>query len=332
LNKKAACVLLAVLMVVAVFSGCGDNQKSQEDVSPSPKQTAEATDEKEATKKPEETEKTDEPYPGEITSILLMGSMNGDFSDANNQNYALTHILITIDPETRSLRFTTFPYNLMIKPVLEDVTEPIQLQFLYMRYGADVASNTLSKRFGVEIDGWVVMNMEGVKTIVDETGGLEIDIQELSVNDMAETVESILGYIWIEIKEKGKQMLSGIQISGFFMDTYNDLDEENPAKDEELRFREKHPIIIDALISALKTLNLDENQMVEIAAAAEGNFLTNIKTKDWKELAKMALACTENEHEYLHIPKVIEVEEDGWSMIYDEAKDVNAVMDFVKGE
>ncbi len=301
--KKAACILLAAVLLSIAFAGCDEM-------------------------------KTEETYPGKLTSILIMGSMNGDFSNENNQNYALTHILITIDPATRSMRFTTFPYNMKVKPVLDEDVEATQLQFLYSDYGADVVVDTLSQRFDIEIDGWVVMNMHGVKDIVDALGGLEIKISDLSVNEMAETVEMILGYVWQEIKEKGKQTLNGIQISGHFMDTYHDLDKENPTKDEEIKFRAKHESIIDALIMAVNALKIDEKKAVEIANMVEENFLTDIKEKDWNKLAKMALACAQNDQEYLHVPKVINVEEEGYfrSLIYDEVKDVEAVSAFVRGE
>lgn len=336
--KKTVYVLLAVLMAAAMFAACAKEpaaEVSDESGSPLAEETKKPSDEKRPTKEPED-QATDEPYPGELTNILLMGSMDGDFSDKNIQNYALTHILITLDPKTRSLRLTTFPYNLKIKPVLKDGedVEYMQLQFLYAQYGANVVTATLSERFGIEIDNWVVMNMHGVKEIVDELGGLEIDLPDIKVNEMAEAVEMILSYVWEEIKEEGKQTLNGIQITGYFMDTYHDLDEENPLKDEEMRFRERHEDIIDALIVAIKAFEMDDQQMVELAKKIKSNFATDIKERDWDDIAKMALACIENRQEYLHVPHKIETEETKSmrSIVYDEVKDVNAVIKFVSGK
>ena len=337
--KKAAAVLLALILSAAVFSGCAGGKEAAEEptkaVTAEPVKTTETATEKTSEKTPEETPEAElGPYPGELTSILLMGAHSGDFSDENNEIYALTHILITIDPETRSLRFTTFPYNLMVKPYMqsgEDIKE-CQLQFLYKNYGGDVAADTISARFGVKIDGWVVMNMQGVKDIVDEVGGLEMNITDLSVNDIAEDLEYLTGFIWQEIKKTGRQILNGVQISGYFFDTYRDLDEEDPMKAEEMKFREKHSSIIDALITAVKVLDPDEKQAVEIARKIDGSFITNIKERDWEKIAKMALACAENEPEFLHVPQEIEAGRDGWSMVYDEVKDINTVMKFVNGE
>jgi LCP family protein required for cell wall assembly len=334
--KKTACIFFAVIIAVAAFAGCSGNQKEANESETLSSNTQEASPEntvEEATEKATK-EASPTPYPGELTNILLMGSMVGDFSNENNQNYALTHIVITIDPVTRSIRFTTFPYNLKVKPVLEDGAEETQLQFMYAQYGPDVVVDTFKARFGVEIDGWVVMNMDGVKTIVEEVGGLKVNIKELSINNMSKTVEDILGYVWHEIKEEGEQILNGIQISGYFMDTYQDLDANNPLEDEEMRFRERHEDIIDALIIAIKAVNMNEGQAVELAQKIEGNFLTDINEKDWEKIAKMALACIDNEHEYLHVPEVIEIEEEGFyrSIVYDRDVDVDAVKEFVYGE
>ena len=328
--KKTAYVLMAVIFIAMMFVGCSQKPKADdENIKNSSKKEVTKTSSSKTT--PEKDAAT-EPYPGELTSILLMGSMQGDFSDDNNQNYALTHILVTIDPETRSLRFTSFPYNLQIEPMLDEETDPVQLQFLYADYGPEVTVNTLSARFGIDIDGWVIMNMHAVKSIVDELGGLEIDISDLSVNEMSDTVEALFGYVWNKIDEKGVQPLDGIQTIGYFLDTYRRLDELNPVKDEEERFRKKRKAIIDAVIAALNVADTDSAGLLEIARNARESFATDIKENRWNEIAKMALACIENSPQYFYVPQDIVVKDDGHSIEYDKVSDVNAVIEFVKGE
>ena len=326
MHKKIACVFIAVLMAAMAFAGCGSGKESAESTT---------IDKSTATSQ----KATQEPYPGELTNILLMGSLHGDFSDKNNQNYALTHILITLDPEDLSMRFTTFPYNLRIKPVLPSgFTEDYeQLQSLYANYGGDVVADTLSRRFDIDIDGWVVMNADGVKSIIDELGGLSIMIKSLDINENAKNFETIFHAVWnddLRITDTGRQKLSGMQVLGYFIDTQNGLDPENSVEQEELIFREKHPAIIDALISAVKIAQVDEKSVVEIARLAEDNFDTNIKEREWEKIAAMALACMENKHEYLHIPQTITVEQKNAMryIVYDEVKDVNAVIEFAGKE
>ncbi len=322
MHKKIACVFIAVLMAAMAFAGCGSEKEATESTT---------IDKSTATS----AKSTQQPYPGELTNILLMGSLHGDFSDKNNQNYALTHILITIDPVNLSLRFTTFPYNLRIKPVLpSDFEENYeQLQFLYSKYGGDVVADTLSRRFDIDIDGWVVMNAQGVKSIIDELGGLSISIASLDINENAKNFETIFNAVWnddLRIAETGRQKLTGMQVLGYFIDTQNGLDPENALEQEELIFRKKHPAIIDALISAVKIAKADEKRVVEMARLVEDNFDTNIKERRWANIAAMALACMDNKHEYLHIPQTINVAEKNniRYITYDEVKDVNAVIEF----
>ncbi len=328
--KKAIYIFITLLMVFSLLAGCSGNQAEKTQDTETAKTQTESTSPESTNKEESETENI---FSGEITNILLMGSMNGDFSDKNIQNYALTHILITLDPGTQSIRFTTFPYNLKVKPVLEEGADETQLQFVYAQYGPDVLMSTLKARFGVEIDGWVIMNIEGVKSIVDELGGLKIDIKDLSINEMSQTVEDILGYVWYEIKTEGEQVLNGIQVSGYFMDTYRNLDEENPIADEEERFRERHEIIIDSLIDVIDMADMDKGRMAAIARLYAKTFSTNIKEKEWEEIAELALYCMDGGHEFLHVPIDIEVEQIGNMpyIIYSRETDVDAVKDFVYG-
>ncbi len=317
--KKAIYILITLMIAFSLMTGCA--KKQEENIQ------SQNTD----TKKAQEAE-SENPFSGELKNILLMGSMNGDFSDENIQNYALTHILITLDPDMQEVRFTTFPYNLKVKPVLEDGgAEETQLQFVYAQYGADVLMNTFKARFNVDIDGWVIMNMDGVNSIVDRLGGLKIDVKDLSVNEMSQTVEDILGYVWHEIKSEGMQVLNGVQISGYFMDTYNGLDEENPLIDEEERFRSRHEEIIDALINAVSLAEVDEKRASEIAKSISETFDTNIKERQWEDIAELALYCIEGGHDYLHIPIDIQVEKEGSMqfVVYSRDTDVDAVKDFV---
>ena len=186
--KRIVLLFLVTLVLIAVFAGCQQEP---------PAETANDRDEaiiQEATT----TEPTMQPYEGELTTILLMGSMDGDFSNPNNQDYVLTHILITLDPKTRSLRFTTIPYNLKIKPAIEEIDEYVQMQSIYSQYGPDVVVSTLEERFDINIEGWVVMNMGGVMDIVDSLGGLQINITSLTINEAGHALVSYFGFVFDE--------------------------------------------------------------------------------------------------------------------------------------
>ena len=58
--------------------------------------------------------------------------MDRDFSEEGS-GYALRHILVTLDPENRVIKFTTFPYNLLVT----SGEEQSPLQFVCKAVGED---------------------------------------------------------------------------------------------------------------------------------------------------------------------------------------------------
>ncbi len=326
--KKTVLIFVMMLVLITMLLGCQQEKANEtEDNSEKPTIIEEATP---------STEPIAQPYEGELTTILLMGSMDGDFSNPSNQNYVLTHILITLDPKTRSLRFTTIPYNLKIKPVVEGNDEYVQMQSIYSQYGPDVVIATLEQRFNIEIDGWVVMNMNGVMDIVDSLGGLEINITSLTINEAGHALVSYFGFVFDEVEKTGLQILKGNQVAAYFIDTYfEELDPENPFADEEERFRQRHSSIITALISLIRDSEISNNTLVEIAHSISDNYITNIDEATWEELSKMAIACAQNEPAFLHLPSdAIIVEKDGYmsSLVYDENNEPAVVESFIEGK
>ena len=324
--KRIVLLFLVTLVLIAVFAGCQQEP---------PAETANDSEEaiiQEATT----TEPTMQPYEGELTTILLMGSMDGDFSNPNNQDYVLTHILITLDPKTRSLRFTTIPYNLKIKPAIEEIDEYVQMQSIYSQYGPDVVVSTLEERFDINIEGWVVMNMGGVMDIVDSLGGLQINITSLTINEAGHALVSYFGFVFDEVEKTGLQILKGNQVAAYFIDTYfEELDPENPFVDEEERFRQRHSSIITALVSLVRDSEISNDALIEIARSISENYITNIDEAAWEELSKMAVACAQNEPDFLHLPSdSITVEKYGYmsSLVYDENSEPAVVSSFVNGE
>ena len=101
--KRVLFFLIAVFMLLPLAS-CAKTEE------PAAQQTQESTQPEESTQESDtsEPETTPEPIPDGVdhVNILLMGSAEGDFS--TNNSYVLTHILVTVDPEQRALKFTTF--------------------------------------------------------------------------------------------------------------------------------------------------------------------------------------------------------------------------------
>jgi len=277
-------------------------------------------------------EPSEEPMPdgAEKVSILLMGAKEKDFSDPDSRAYVLTHILITLDPKERTIKFTTFPYNLGVDVETDEGTELMQLQFVCTNMGEDAAAAALEQNFSIDIDYYVLMNMKGVIDVVDALEGIEVEVAELTINETGEHVAQVLGLMWQEVKSTGLQVLSGMQTAGFFNDTFN-VDPDNWLEEEELIFRERHPSIINGVIAAVKLAGLKSDDMVTIAGNVSGNYKTDIPEEKWMVIADTALYCIQNEAQFLHIPQQIDtLNHDGNPpIVYDEDIDITAVQSFI---
>jgi hypothetical protein len=292
--KKLIIMILAIgLLLAACSAPTGTTGQVSASVSPTETE-ASATPSAPETATPEPTL----PPGVEKTSILLLGSMDQDFSEEGS-DYALTHILVTLDPESRVIKFTTFPYNLLVT----NGEEQDQLQQMCKAVGEDGTVAVLEENFGIEIDYWVHMNMDAVIGIVDLLSGI--------------TIES-----------RGEEPLSGEETAEYFEDTIP-KDQNNRVAEEEQTFREHHAAIIRGVIFCVKALGLGSDDLVSIALDVQDHYATNIAEEAWDGIAATAIYCIENGPQFLHVPETVAAsEQDKWGMVFTEA-DAAAVRKFV---
>ena len=327
---KRIIIFLIVFILAFAFTACEkqDVPEEQGSAAETPQDMADdSAGDAEDVQQTQEPEQEVIPEGVEHTNILLMGSKERNFSNENEAYYALTHILITLDPESKTMKFTTFPYNLAVD--IEEGTSE-QLQFVCAKYCEQRTVQIIESNFDIDIDYYVIMNMEGVIDIVDALEGVEVDVQEMTINETGEFMAHMLDLVWQEVKSTGRQVLTGVQTAGFFNDT-TDVSPDNWLEEEELIFRERHPEIINAVIAAVKLAGLSEEDMVTIAKNVSANYATDIPEEQWENIAATALYCMQGEAQFLHVPEVIDtLEHDGTPpMIYDKQVDVPAVQQFV---
>lgn len=281
---------------------------------------------------PAQTAPEETPAQATATTILLMGIGQATYQPGESYPYAMTHILITLDPAEEALKVTTLPYNLAVMAYAEGhELEEMQLQEVCASVGPDATAETLEKNFGITIDYYVVMNMLGIRDVVDALGGIEIDVDRLSINRASEQLMPMLGLAWEEITATGRQLLSGVQALGFFHDTYPEEDSADPLVEEELLFRDRHTKIISAVATAVTGTGLKAEDLAGIARGAQSRFFTDIPEEEWLPLAQTALTCLDNPVQYLHIPTDIQLTDISGltSIAYDPDTDPAAVQAFI---
>lgn len=147
-------------------------------------------------------------------TILLIGSDRRDGSWNGNSDAI---IAARIDPEEKKIVLTSF---------MRDVGAEIpgkglmKLNAAYALGGAELLEETLAENFGVEIDGYVATDFEGMIEIVDAAGGVDMEVLDSEVGVVNMYVTSMCMDMGLDeepflLREGGNLRLNGMQATAF---------------------------------------------------------------------------------------------------------------------
>jgi len=144
----------------------------------------------------------------EPLNILLIGV---DQSAPGTRGRSDTMMLARVEPSTGSIRLVSF---------LRDLYVPIsglgktRLNAAYQHGGEALLKDALAKNFNLSVDHTVTVNFSMLSDLVDQVGGVELDIEEKerkALNTMIREYNADYGLSGGEITESGTQVLDGRQ-------------------------------------------------------------------------------------------------------------------------
>ena len=107
------------------------------------------------------------------TNILLIGI---DARNADDDSRSDTMMLLTIDNTNGQIKLTSFLRDSYVKIAGKGWSE--KLNAAYFRGGVQMLVDTLELNFKVDIPYYMLVNFEIFTTIVDELGGINVDVTE----------------------------------------------------------------------------------------------------------------------------------------------------------
>lgn len=162
---------------------------------------------KKAVKKQNTTNKTlSEPF-----TLLIMGvdSSSSSLKKSNSFN-GDTLMLITFNPNTMNATILSIPRDTRV-PIVCTKTKAKNKINSTGAYGAECVMDTITNFTGIEIDYWVKVNFQGVISLVNALGGIEVDVPySFCESDSKRRFGNNTIYI-----EKGLQTLNGEQTLAF---------------------------------------------------------------------------------------------------------------------
>lgn len=141
-------------------------------------------------------------------NILLIGV---DQSSPGTRGRSDTMMLARVEPSTGEVRLVSF---------LRDLYLPIpgvgktRLNAAYQHGGEVLLKQTLAKNFDLSVDHTVTVNFSMLRDLVDQLGGVELDIAEKerkALNSMVREYNADYGLSGGEITQAGTQVLDGRQ-------------------------------------------------------------------------------------------------------------------------
>lgn len=202
-----------------------------------------------------------------ILNVLLLGT---DTRSPNDKGRSDTILIMTLDMRHKKIKITSLLRDIWVR-IPGKYSDRINTA--YSLGGAKLSIETVERNFGIRIDRYASVDFDGFSKIVDNLGGIDID---LTSNE----VEYINKYSGDpnKLSGSGKIHLTGLQT------LHHSRNRNSLGSDYDRTNRQRHVII--TILDKLKTANIA--QITKIISDVGPMITTNFKTSEITKLASNA--------------------------------------------
>lgn len=250
-----------------------------------------------------------------ITNVLLIGT---DARDLEEDARADSIIIATLDNNNKEIRLASlFRDTLVNVPGYGEAKLNAAMAF----GGKDLLIDTIKQTYDINIDKYVIINFWGFEEIIDQIGGLEIDVKDYQLKELNKYIGESTGGNDCPVEEAGLQLLNGKQALSYSRIRKGVGDEfERTERQREVLFkvaekiRETNPAkylgIMNSMLDYIST-NIDPLEAINMAytiytfPSLETKQihipLTNLSdTIDYKNIGSVFIMDKEQNTEVLH--------------------------------
>lgn len=264
-----------------------------------------------------------------ITNILLVGT---DGANVERSNRSDSVMLVTIDNNNKDIKISSIARDTYVD-IPGHSTE--KLTHAYAYGGIDLLKQVFEVNFNIKVDKYIAVNFVSFMDIMDEIGGVEVNVEEKDVNEINKYIDACYDYYYdrkdeIEkqyITKAGKQRLNGYQALAFSRIRYTD---SAYARDN------RHREVAESVYKEF--LNSGAKEYQRAAEIIIENTKTNISPMEMINLGFTALQINDKEIEQLQFPLAeyrnghIISKKKGWVIEWDKEPNLNAWHSFIYGE
>lgn len=106
-------------------------------------------------------------------SILLLGTDTGDLG-RDYKGRTDTMIVMTLNPKTKKTTMTSIPRDMYVNLPDYPKYSPAKINAAYAFGGVKESINVVQREFNIPIDYYVLVNMGGLKKVINQVGGVDV--------------------------------------------------------------------------------------------------------------------------------------------------------------
>lgn len=209
------------------------------------------------------------------TNIVLFGidsgtvttDMRGNTFDSANSDVM---IIVSINNKTSEIRMASIYRDTLLQmPLLDGDTEVEyrKANFAYRAGGAKNSIDMLNMNFDLDITDYAVVNFNGIATIIDSLGGIDVNITEKEreyINGYLTETRLVTGMDAPDVTTSGMVHLNGLQATAFCRIRYTTFyDEQGNAYHDDFGRTARQRFVLNQLL--IKAKSAGATQLVDIA-------------------------------------------------------------------
>ena len=264
-----------------------------------------------------------------ITNILLVGT-DGEYVEKWNRSDSM--MVVTIDSKNKDIRISSIARDTYVD-IPGYSTE--KLTHAYAYEGIDLLKEVFKVNFDLDIDKYIAVNFSSFMEIIDEIGGVVVDVPESGLESINSMIDACYNYYSDKdsVGEKeylthaGTQRLNGYQALAFSRIRYTDS-----AFHREARHRE----VAESVYKEFAQKGVETYK--KCAEIILNNTKTNISPMEMMNLAYTVLKINDKDIDQFQFPLEeyrnghIINKQKGWVLEWDKEPNLEAWHKFIFGE
>ena len=263
-----------------------------------------------------------------ITNILLVGT-DGEYIEKGNRSDSM--MVVTIDSKNKDIRISSIARDTYVD-IPGYSTE--KLTHAYAYEGIDLLKEVFKVNFNLNIDKYIAVNFVSFMDIMDELGGVEVNVEAKDINEINKYIDACYGYYKNKdekdkeyITKSGVQRLNGYQALAFSRIRYTD---SAFARDN------RHREVAESVYKEFAQKGVETYK--KCAEIILNNTKTNISPIEMMNLAYTVLKINDKDIEQFQFPLAeyrnghIINKQKGWVLEWDKEPNLEAWHKFIFGE